>query len=131
MLRERGKSDEAERLRCESLPPLLAAVRSPAESDAVIDGRLAAIFAVETERVANAAVLADLLLPMISEQFQTPGDVAALVSRPAPIAPLAPSLGKAPAARPGPASIADFIDEMIALESEPDRPGNAPHRHAS
>jgi hypothetical protein len=114
---------------------MLATVRAPGESDATVTERLNAMFATEAERVANAAVLAEILVPMIAEQLRPPissGLAAPGVSQPTvPATPLAPvPLAPRPAA-PRPASIADFIDDMIAQESPPDRSGQGAQRRAS
>ena len=135
MLRERGHNEEAERLRAGELMAMLATVRAPDESDATVTERLNALFAVEAERVANAAVLAEILVPMISEQLRpaiSTGVAAPGVPQPGvPVAPLT-SVTVAPRpAAPRPASIADFIDDMIAQESPPDRPGQGTQRRAS
>ena len=132
VLRERGQPEEAERLRAGELMAMLAVVRTPADSDAAISERLNAIFAVEAERVANAAVLSELLLPALAEKFllQT--------KSPAPATAMEPALATAPSlpiaekpAAPRAASIADFIDEMIAQEKPPTRSGGNTQRRAS
>ena len=128
MLRERGQNDVAERLRSGELMTLLAAIRTPGDSDAAITERLNAIFAAEAERVANAAVLAEILVPMLTEQLRPLGaSSAAPTPVPAPV--VAPPM--ATPRQPRPASIADFIDDMIAQEKPPDRPGQGAQRRAS
>lgn len=111
---------------------MLAAVRAPTDSDTEIAERLNAIFATEAERVANAAVLCELLLPALAEKFQLQA------KPPAPAAAMEPSLATAPSvptaekpAAPRAASIADFIDEMIAQEKPPTRSGGNTQRRAS
>ena len=125
MLREQGEESEADRVQSAALAELLIALRTPAETDAAFDQRVDAIFAVERERVANAAVLAELLAPLLAERLpvaaqsaapKTPaGGPVARVTRPLPVAP---------------AGIADFIDEMIAQERTDGTPPGA-HRRAS
>jgi hypothetical protein len=120
VLRERGQQDDAERIRTEELPRLVALARAPEETDAMANERLEKIFSLEEERVASAAVIAELLAPMLAGK-----------SRPAPVEQVAVSVAPMPAAvTPAPApkpperrsaSIADFIDEMIAQEKPPDR----------
>jgi hypothetical protein len=126
LLRERGQNEEAERIRAGELMPLVAAVRSPGDSEAATTDRLNALFAIEAERVANAAVLAEILLPMIAEQVRSPASTAPTP----PEIPIPVVLTPAPARpkQPRPASIADFIDDMIAQENPPDRPGGAQRR---
>ena len=129
LLRERGQNEVAERLRAGELMTVLAAIRTPGDSDAGITERLNAIFAAEAERVANAAVLAEILVPMLTEQLRPLGvaPVASSTSVPAPV--VSPPVAKPP--QPRPASIADFIDDMIAQEKPPDRPGQGTQRRAS
>lgn len=113
LLRERGLAEEAERLRTGSLAGMVGALRSPTDTEDALAARLALIFADETERVANAASLAELLGPLLAAQLlpsTVPG--AAL---PSPDA--AGHVGKAPPPRAGAGSIADFIDEMLAQET--------------
>ena len=129
VLRERGQNEEAERLRAGELMTLLAAVRAPDESDAATTERLNALFATEAERVANATVLAEILVPMISEQLRplaAPGRTAAETPALAAVAPVVTK-----PVQPRPASIADFIDDMIAQERPLDRPGPGAQRRAS
>jgi len=107
---------------------LLAAIRTPGDSDAAITERLNAVFAAEAERVANAAVLAEILVPMLTEQLRPLGASSAA---PTPVsAPVVAPPAEKPR-QPRPASIADFIDDMISQEKPPDRPGQGAHRRAS
>jgi hypothetical protein len=109
---------------------LIAALRRPEDSDSSVAERLDGIFALEAERVANATVLAELLVPMISEQLRT----APLSQAQSPLPSGAALPESARLAKPSPrvaASIADFIDEMIAQESPPDRSGGTTQRRAS
>ena len=129
VLRERGQNEEAERLRAGELMTLLAAVRASGESDAATTDRLNALFATEAERVANAAVLAEILVPMIAEQLRPlarPGVTTSEIPTPAVVAPVATK-----PVQPRPASIADFIDDMLAQERPLDRPGPGAQRRAS
>lgn len=130
VLREHGRHDEAELLRQGELAFCVAAARMPADSDADVAIRLEAIMAHEAERVASAAVLAELLLPILTQQLSAP---AVLVAPASPAAiPAAPKLNapQAPAQRPA-ASIADFIDMMIAQENATDLSARAAQRRAS
>jgi hypothetical protein len=137
VLRERGQADEAEALRQRELPGLLAAVRSPADTDASIDAQLTAVFAREEDRVANAVVLAELMAPLlVNPAARTPELTPILISAPSPGAlEPRPSQFAPPPPLPAPAraagSIADFIDEMIAQESAPAEAGPASRRRAS
>lgn len=132
MLRERGQYDEAERVRAISLPELLAAVRTPQDTDASLAERLETIFAFEAERVANAAVVAELLVPLLSEQLRPFGIATDAPPSPAPATPPAAPMPKAsPAARPRPTSIADFIDAMISQDDPANSSGPPEQRRAS
>jgi hypothetical protein len=129
VLRERGHNEAAERLRADELMPLLAAVRLPTDDDAAITERLNSLFATEGERVANAAVLAEMVGPMIADQLRPLATVQAPAAASAPVV-----ASLIPAAKPAqlrPASIADFIDDMIAQEKPPERPGQGAQRRAS
>jgi hypothetical protein len=130
VLRERGHNEEAERVRAGELMSMLAAVRRPEESDAAMTDRLNSLFAIEAERVANAAVLAEMLVPMIADQLRPIGSSSVIqpIVAAAPIT-AAPPVAKPAAPRGG--SIADFIDEMIAQESPPDRSDPGTQRRAS
>lgn len=131
VLRERGESMEAARLETDELAELLAALRAGGETDDAIQQRLTTLFAIEEERVADAAVLAELLLPALRGHATTP-DAASGASEPArpdiageKNASSRPSAATAPAAPPEPrkrsTDIATFIDEMLAQESTPAR----------
>lgn len=95
---------------------MLAAVRTPADTDAGITERLNALFATEAERVANAAVLAEMLVPLLSDQLgrMIAPPVTTSAIAPAPTATVTPAK---PAKRP--VSVADFIDDMLAQERPP------------
>jgi hypothetical protein len=119
MLRERGQHDEADELHANTLGRALA-TRGDAESEESITRRFDAVLATETERVANAMALAEVLAPMLAERMAITSPIAAGTT-PAPAPPL-PTAAPAPrVAKPRAASIADFIDEMIAQEKPPDR----------
>jgi hypothetical protein len=132
-LRERGLNEEAERVRAGEIMPLVAALRTASDTEASMTERLNTLFAVEAERVANAAVLAEVLIPMLAEQLRpmvTPAAVGA-AGMAVPPQPAAAASAAAKPASPKPASIADFIDDMIAQERPPDRPGHGTQRRAS
>jgi hypothetical protein len=134
LLRECNQAAAAEDLRRGPLAEALGAIRTTADSDEAIQQKLDAIFAAEAERVANAAVLAELLAPLIGQKTQSHdpfGSVAAGVALEAAAPPaIAPPPAPAPAPqRRDPADIAHFIDEMIAQDRPPSRP--PPARRAS
>lgn len=85
---------------------LVAALRTTADSDASLSARVDAILAAETDRVANAAVLADFLAPLLAGRAATPA-----------VPPSRPMMPPRAAGPPG--GIAGFIDEMIAQERAP------------
>lgn len=126
MLRERGERAEAARLEAEQLPDLLASLRAVGETEDEIQQRLTSLFAIEEERVADAAVLAELLLPALRGQVsasaadvQVPRQAdTAVVTASLPIASSAPP---PPVPRKRSTDIATFIDEMLAQESAPAR----------
>jgi hypothetical protein len=124
ILRERGQHEEAERLRAGSLLDMVSKLRTSIDSETTVTERLDAIFAVEVERVANAAALAEILVPLLAEQLRPLAGAPSLAPTPVPEI----SRPAKPAAPRTPASIADFIDDMIAQESPPDRPGGAQRR---
>lgn len=123
VLRERGQLDDAAQLEATDLAALLAVCRRTG-NDAEITPRLDAIFAAEEERVANAAVLAELLVPLLSRELHTSLPASPLVAPAAlPASSAAPAPSRPPRAEPP--DIAGFIDEMLALD-EP-----MSHRRAS
>lgn len=130
LLREREQPAAAEELRSGALEAMLAVLRTQGESEADIAQRIATIFATETERVANAAVLAELLAPLLGANAPSAATAAATSRGDGAAAsptPLGPTLASAPL-RADPANIADFIDEMIAQERA--HPPAAPPRRA-
>jgi hypothetical protein len=106
LLRARGLGAEADHLAATDLARALTALR-PAGRPAG-DPELRALFAREEDRVADATVLAEILLPLLREP------AAAGASAPAPAA--LPARAPRPAASAAAPGIADFIDEMISLE---------------
>lgn len=132
MLEERGDEVAADTLRGGELAQALAAVRAETlDSPEAVQLRFDYIMVEERERVANAAVLAELLAPMLGARApaasfaSAPHAAEASVEAPA-VAPSAVAAAPAPE-RPRPADIADFIDEMLAQE----RTDPHGHRRAS
>lgn len=133
MLRERGERAEAARLEAEQLPDLLASLHAAGESEDEIQRRLISLFAIEEERVADAAVLAELLLPALRGESSAPANSVAVApvraDSAATIAATAttnrPPTAAAPPPPPAPrkrsTDIATFIDEMLEQESAPAR----------
>jgi hypothetical protein len=126
LLRERGEHGEAERVRTGPLATLLSAARTPSDTDAGMALRLESLMAQETERVANAAALAELLQALLPEPPRFP----ASPSRVAPGAAAAPKLSSVPSKpRAAPASIADFIDTMLEQDDVTDCASPVSKRH--
>jgi hypothetical protein len=128
VLRERGLNEEAERLRAGELMEMVATVRTPGDNDTDVTERLNHLFATEAERVANAAVLAELLLPQISARLNAVTTPTAASKTPTAAVGV-PARAEKPAQRSG--SIADFIDDMIAQDKPTDRSGPGAQRRAS
>jgi hypothetical protein len=119
LLRECNQPDAAEELRRGALAEAIAAIRTTSEPDAALEQRLEATFAAEAERVANAAVLAELLAPLMAQQPAVERARPARIDEPAGETPALPA---PPPVRRDPADIAQFIDDMIALEQPAPRP---------
>jgi len=123
VLRERGQLDDAAQLEGTDLAALLAVCRRT-NPDTEIAPRLDAIFAAEEERVANAAILAELLLPLLTRELRASLPSSTLLSADIPAVSSAASASPRPP-RTDPPDIAGFIDEMLALDDP------TPHRRAS
>lgn len=130
MLRERGEKAEAARIEAEQLPDVLASLHAAGESDDAIQQRLTSLFAIEEERVADAAVLAELLLPALRGQVVSSVSASTAVGAQTQAAELPVMASRPPVLPTPPASsvprkrstdIATFIDEMLAQESTPAR----------
>ncbi len=115
VLRVRGLSVEAARLESTELADAISRIRDSEPDDAECDARMCALFAREADRVADASVLAEILLPLLRDF--APPEVArasfARFSRPVVSDPVVSRRPPAPVPAPG---IADFIDEMIQQE---------------
>jgi hypothetical protein len=130
VLRVTGKSAEAGELESGALSESVAALRS---CSTVTQAQLDGLFAAEEERVTSARLLAEILLPMLTESWaafsrvlasQAPGSSPS--GSPArDFTPAAANVAPhetAPATRettPGLPGIADFIDEMLSQERGP------------
>jgi hypothetical protein len=106
-LRLQGRGREAQALDEGELATAVAAVRAHSGPGAEIDGRLQALQAQERGRVADAAALADLLVPLLLERLRLPLNGPAAAPR---------AQRPSQAARPASPSVADFIDDMLAQE---------------
>lgn len=112
VLRLNGRAAEASRLHDGEFSAAVEALRAENADDPDFPVQLEAQLNAEEERAAEAVALAELLLPMLTEQL---GRAPAPAIRPA-AAPARPA-----GARPAP-DIADFIDEMLAHDRA-ERPG--------
>lgn len=115
LLQETGRSDEASHLEPLLLDPLIKTFRDTHGAGALPDDHLQILLAREQERVGTAAVLGELLVPMLMERLRaTPGAV------PGERLPAAPSRPPAHGAHRSSAApeIADLLDGMLAQETD-------------
>jgi hypothetical protein len=112
VLRLNGRAAEAGRLHDGEFSAAVEAWRAKNADDPDFSAQLEAQLDAEEERAAEAVALAELLLPLLSDQL---GRAPAAAVRPA----AAPARPAGPRATPG---IADFIDEMLAHDRA-ERPG--------
>ncbi len=95
-------------------------IRESELDGAECDAKIGALFAREAERVADAGVLAEILLPLLRDFAPAEVPPASFAPRARPVV-SDPVLSRRP---PAPArGIADFIDEMIQQERA--APGHA------
>jgi len=89
--------------------------------DLLTDADLEALFSEEARRVADAAVLAELLVPRLREALASS---SALSAEAAPVRAVAstPTVVRAPAPPAEALSIPDLLDAMLALERNDRRP---------
>ena len=133
LLRSDGKNTEALELETGALADAVGALRA---CSTVTQVQLDWLFAAEEERVTSVRLLAEILLPMLTEAVAAlPRPIAAIESVTAPVPPrlAAPATtdapSKSPAATrttPGLPGIADFIDEMLSQERPPRVPRRSP-----
>ena len=125
LLRATGKSDEASALEQNEFADALAAARTAPEATQ----KEIRILAEESERIASANVLAELLAPLLANKLQSaviaPADAATAVSIRKPDAVLAApprrarvSSPESPESAAGVPGIADMIDGMLSQERE-------------
>ena len=89
LLRERGESEAAEKVRTADLNTALEALRGAENlSETALEKRLADVFATEQNRIADAAILAELLAPLLRKSLD--GFNAAKISAPAVAPPSTP-----------------------------------------
>lgn len=110
MLRASGRAAEADQLYAAELPPLVESARGPEGDSLAAQRQCTALLAAEHERVSTAAVLAELLAPLLSARLPPPA---------AAREPAHPAFAPAATTRASPApapSIADFIDDMLGQQ---------------
>ncbi len=123
LLREQGDAGQAARLREHDLAAAVRELRAAHGAEALSDDDLRALFAAEEQRVAEAVVLAELLIP------QLVGGRAPAPAKSVPAAPV-PAHPRVPAAPPGPPGIPDLLDAMLAAERNGRRPSPAASRES-
>lgn len=128
VLRERGLHVEADELQAGALADAVAAVQASGVAPEACEARVEKIFIHESDRVATAAVVAELLLPALLERLKAPAPSMSAPT-PLPARSAVPRVVMTPPPRCGGASIADFIDAMIAQGEGAEGPaGNSPRR---
>jgi hypothetical protein len=127
LLREQGDTVEAGRLEANDLAALVDQIRREQGGDALRDDELSALFAAETQRISDATLVADLLIPRLLETWNS---FSAALPRPRPAAPASePAPVRAPATVPaGPPAISDLLDAMLAAERMSTRMSPTPNR---
>jgi hypothetical protein len=112
VLCEQGDAAQAARLQENELATAVRDFRLALGPDVLPENELQAIFATEGRRVADASVLAELLLPRLVEYLPAiPGPVRSGSTRPK--SELLPAAAQAAA---GPPAIPDLLDAMLAAE---------------
>lgn len=128
LLREQGDVAGAARLQESELLAALDELRQLQGPEAWRDEEVRALFAAEERRVADAMVLAEILIPKLTELWKQATPVARTVTtitartrEPDPV--------PAPAAAPsGPPVITDLLDAMLADERKTRRVSSASNR---
>jgi len=108
VLKSTGRHAEARRLEATELEAALACIRTAAEGSAEAEARIASVMAAESERVAEALTLAEILAPMLVERLGS--------NPPVKRANEAPAEPRARRAADEDRGIADFIEEMLAQD---------------
>lgn len=121
LLRAAGRHAEALDLEIDELSRAFTAARA---ADPAGEDRSPAIQHEETERIAQASALAEILAPLLAEKLRqhlppaVVGAAAALATPTESVRPPAPNAA-APSPTSSPPSIADFIDSMLAQRPSP------------
>jgi hypothetical protein len=125
LLREQGDVAQAARLQENELAVAVRDLRLAHGPAVLPEAELQAMFAAEDQRVAEAVILSELLIPRLVESWPVHAGPAT-GRRSVPASP--PSAARAPAA--GPPAIPDLLDAMLAAERTGRHPSPATHRES-
>lgn len=125
LLREQGDAAAAGRLQAGELASAVTDFRLKTGPASLSEDKLCALFVGEAEHVAEAMVLAELLVPQLARLL--PGAGAARTPLFVPIPAAAPAGRLAPGQSP---AIPDLLDAMLAAERPGRRPSSAPSRES-
>lgn len=115
LLRERGDAEQAAQLGNSDLANAVRDYRLAHGPDALPEKELQAIFTTEERRVAEAAILSELLVPRLTACFPAGREATvSMSSRPGPARGAISSIPAPPPA--GPPVISDLLDAMLAAE---------------
>lgn len=120
LLREHGDAVQAGQLCDTGLADAVRDYRLAHGPEALPEGELQAMFVVEERRVAEAAILSELMVPRLVACFPRPGDpVRSTRPRSEPERDAGPA--GSPSAPAGPPHISDLLDAMLAAERNASR----------
>jgi hypothetical protein len=125
LLREQGDAATAGRLQAGELASAVADFRLAAGPASLSEEKLCALFVSEAEHVAEAMVLAELLVPQLARLMPGIGAARVPLFVPTPVA--APAGRLAPGESP---AIPDLLDAMLAGERTGRRHPTAPSRES-
>lgn len=123
LLREQGDAAQAARLQEHDLATAVRELRAAHGAEALPDEELGRLFAAAEQRVAEAVVLAELLIP------QLVGGRPPIPVKSIP-ASSAPARSRTVEAAPGSPAIPDLLDAMLAAERTGRRPSPASSRES-
>lgn len=127
LLRELGESAQAVRLQENDLAGAVRDLRLAHGPEMLPENELHGIFAAEEQRVAEAVILSELLLPRLVESWLAVSPPRA--AGPARSAAVSPVVRPAPVPA-GPPAIPDLLDAMLAAERPGRRPAPATNRES-
>jgi hypothetical protein len=123
LLREQGETLRATHVQEHELADAVREFRLRLGPEALPESELRGLFAVEEQRVAEAAILSELLLPRLVDALPVHAGRARSLPPPARDEPSPPPRKPEPAA--GPPAIPDLLDAMLAAERHGRRPAPA------